>query len=220
MHKTTDNLDHILDFPAIQIERGDKVIEYTFLINVQTNNNPATILIPQTTLTDVYDWFCKKLNRPANGNEIFIVARQLYVTGRYAEALACTMLFRGDLKEIRVHGGGVDNLHCLHLQGHVCWKLGYNKQSLNCLQEVIEKRNNNTLSKSVRGLNGSSNSNGSEPVGPTSFEDSWQLLVEMGLEVIEGGIKQNENEKEDVKDAAGRDESSKYIDREHLNTGN
>ena len=113
------------------------------------------------------------------------VARQLYVTGRYAEALACTMLFRGDLKEIRVHGGGVDNLHCLHLQGHVCWKLGYNKQSLNCLQEVIEKRNNNTLSKSVRGLNGSSNSNDSEPVGPTSFEDSWQLLVEMGLEVID-----------------------------------
>jgi len=175
------------DFPSIDIERGDKVVEYTFLVNVASNNPEAVSLSP-TALTSVFDWFARALNRPANGTEIYTVARQLYVTGRYAQAMAAVMLFRGDLEGIRVHGGGTDNLQVLHLHAHLAWKLGYPKQALLLLTEVMRERNQNSLEKSVHLV---PSFKAGKPIGPTSFEESWQLLVEMGLDVYEGGEKKD-----------------------------
>ena len=130
------------------------------------------------------------------------------------QAVACVMLFRGRLEGVRVHGGGTDHLDCLHLMAHLLWKLGYNAQCLSCLKEVMQRRSENSLGKSVRllpssssggGSSSSSSRKGSTSVGATSFEDSWQLLVEMGLEVNEGGdsgrtdVDQGDREREEGK---------------------
>ena len=180
----SNNLQSLHDFPQVHIDRGEQVVEYTFL-NMESTSSSAekTIQLSQDTLTSVYDWFASCLNRPANGSEIYSVAKQLYVSGRYAQATACILLFRGHLENMQIHGGGVDDLHVIHLLGHLNWKLGYHAQSFFCLQEVYQRRNQHTLATSVKGLKKGT------PVGSTSFENSWQLLVEMALDVYEGGAR-------------------------------
>ena len=185
------DLQFLHDFPTVEISRGDKVVVYTFLENV-TEEAEEKIELPQNILVDVFDWFSKALNRRPNGNEIYTVARQLYVNGRYAQAMAAISLFRGELEGVRVQGGGLDSLQCIHLQGHVAWKLGYKVQCLSCLQEVMRRRGDTTLEKTVRlipsSTHSSSSSSSSKSLdGPTSFEGSWQLLVELGLEIEMGG---------------------------------
>ena len=172
---------------------------YTFLENV-TEEAEEKIKLPQNILLEVFDWFSKALNRRPNGSEVYTVARQLYVNGRYAQAMAAISLFRGELEGVRVQGGGLDSLQCIHLQGHVVWKLGYKVQCLSCLQEVMRRRGDTTLEKTVRLIpssthSSSSSSSSSESLdGPTSFEGSWQLLVELGLEIEMGG----DGEKKDI----------------------
>ena len=95
----SNNLQSLHDFPQVHIDRGDQVVEYTFL-NIESTSSAAekSIQLSQDTLTSVYDWFSSCLNRPANGSEIYAVAKQLYVSGRYAQATACILLFRGHLE--------------------------------------------------------------------------------------------------------------------------
>lgn len=192
------DIQFLHDFPIVEIPRGDKVVVYTFLQNVAEEEEDI-ISIQQNTLLEVFDWFSRALNRRPNGSEVYAVARQLYVSGRYAQAMAAIMLFRGELEGVRIHGGGADSLQCIHLQGHVSWKLGYKSQCLSCMQEVMRRRGETTLEKSVRLIPSSRSSNiggggsSSEPLeGPTSFEGSWQLLVEMGIEVEMGGERKDE----------------------------
>jgi hypothetical protein len=209
-NQMSNNLQSLHDFPQVHIDRGDQVVEYTFL-NIKSTSSAAekSIQLSQDTLTSVYDWFSSCLNRPANGSEIYAVAKQLYVSGRYAQATACILLFRGHLENMQIHGGGVDDIHVIHLLGHLNWKLGYHSQSFFCLQEVYQRRNQNTLATSVKGLKKGT------PVGSTSFENSWQLLVEMGLDVYEGGERKANKQNETTNDSRLEKEFQKRMNEQN-----
>ena len=191
-----NHLQSLYDFPTVVIERGDQKIVSTFLIGVKSKINFNPIDISQDVLTSVYDWFSLALNRPANGPEIYSVAKQLYVSGRYSESIAAIMLFRGHLDNISVHGGGCGDLNVTHLMAHICKKLGYHYQALKLITEVFRKRDVNSLTKSVRLLSFSSKKVGRQK-NDYNFEESWQLLVESACIVHEDSQPNKDNEDED-----------------------
>ena len=70
------------------------------------------------------------------------------------------LLFRGANPEIRVRGGGTDDLEVSHLWAHLLWKMGRNREALAALAKVVQ----------------------GAPRGSHQYEECWQLLVELGLE--------------------------------------
>ena len=105
-------------------------------------------------------WFRKRLLREPLGPEMLDVARRLYHAGLYEAAAVILLLFRGAHPDIRVRGGGTEDLEVVHLWAHLLWKIGRHDEALQALAQVIK----------------------GTPEGSHKYEDCWQLLVELGLE--------------------------------------
>ena len=105
-------------------------------------------------------WFRGRLLREPLGPELFEVARRQYQNGLYDSAAVMLLLFRGAHPEIRVRGGGTDDVEVSHLWAHLLWKMGRNREALAALAKVVQ----------------------GAPRGSHQYEECWQLLVELGLE--------------------------------------
>ena len=112
----------------------------------------------------------------ADGGGIRAAGARLYQDGRFAEAGACALLYRGQ-GELRVHGGGADNLQVLNLLAHVCWKLRLRRASIDALSELLSRR---TTAAHAGGA-------AERKQRAQLFEDAWQLLVELGCEELLDG---------------------------------
>ena len=125
---------------------------------VYVSDETGELVASEEDYAACWGWFRKRLLREPLGPEIFKVARMQYHAGAYESAAVMLLLFRGAHSEIRVRGGGTEDLEVSHLWAHLLWKMGRNGEALEALTHILQNAPRGT------------------------HEECWQLLVELGLE--------------------------------------